>query len=431
MKRKYFLFRKEDLSLLSSSSSDTGKGLSVFGVNADAMSYITAIQGGVVMYFNNATPYEQSALTDGESFEKAEVTVNCEEGKEVDLIESIMKFLGSDNSDTIMRFDSVAQRSDIKEVKTSLSIGATIKSHPINRVTGETSFQSDNSFTPSSGNVINDIDFYTASNKPILDLEAENATYNASSPFELTAWANSGTGGSDYDVNAAGSVGTDIVNVSAGSATGLSKDSARFTLDSYTVLSNTLTVKDDYTMYVVYSPNVGVTAETHGVLYGSTSGNSMGLNVVNEDATKSSSQLSTFGVRHESSVATPAIARTDTTEFNTVSYTYPVLDSDNPDYQQCYVFVIRRDAYNNLFMYNYNGDVVAAIKENYDQKLSSLGTLPGDTTGNFVLDQIGSAGGNTQSSFKGRLARLGVIEKDIGDAQCRKLAEDLFNLYKF
>ena len=151
MKRKYFLFRKEDLSLLSSSSSDTGKGLSVFGISADMMSYITAIQGGVVLYFNNATPYEESALTDGESFEKTAVTINCDEGKEVDLIESIMKFLGTDNSDTIMRFDSVDQRSDIKEVRTSLSLGASVKSHPINRVTKEVSFQSDNGFTAATG----------------------------------------------------------------------------------------------------------------------------------------------------------------------------------------------------------------------------------------------------------------------------------------
>ena len=176
MKRKYFLFRKEDLSLLSSSSSDTGKGLSVFGVSADLMSYITAIKGGVVLYFNNATPYEENSLTNGESFEKTTVTVNCEEGKEVDLIESIMNFLGSENSPNIMRFDSVDQRSNMKEVKTSLSLGASVKSHPINRVTKEVSLQSDNSFTPSTGNVINDIDFYVATNKPILDIEGENAT---------------------------------------------------------------------------------------------------------------------------------------------------------------------------------------------------------------------------------------------------------------
>lgn len=429
MKRKYFLFRKEDLSLLSSSSSDTGKGLSVFGVSADLMSYITAIKGGVVLYFNNATPYEESSLTNGESFEKTTVTVNCEEGKEVDLIESIMNFLGSENSPNIMRFDSVDQRSNMKEVKTSLSLGASVKSHPINRVTKEVSLQSDNSFTPSTGNVINDIDFYVATNKPILDLEGENATYNASSPFEMTAWANSGTGGATYDVDAASAVGN-ITNAAAGSSTGLSKNSPQFNNSTYTVLTNTLSVKDDYTLYVVYSPVIGI-AETHGTLYGSTSGECVGLNIVNEDAVKAEMSASTFGVRHEGRVSTPATARTDSDEAGTVSYRYPVADSEDPDYQQCYVFVIRRDERNNLYMYNHKGDVVATIDERSDPRLSDLGTVVGDTTGLLTIDQIGSAGGNTTSSFKGRIARIGVIESDIGDERCRNLATQLFNLYQF
>jgi hypothetical protein len=121
------------------------------------MSYITAIQGGVVMYFNNATPFEDNQLTDGESFEKTKVVVNCEEGKEVALIESVMNFLSSESSPAIMRFDSVDQNSSLKEVRTSVSVGASIKNHPINRVTKEVSFQLDNGFTAATGNVINDI----------------------------------------------------------------------------------------------------------------------------------------------------------------------------------------------------------------------------------------------------------------------------------
>ena len=429
MKRKYFLFRKEDLSLLSSSSSDTGKGLSVFGVSADLMSYITAVKGGVVLYFNNATPYEENSLTSGESFEKTTVTVNCDEGKEVDLIESIMNFLGSDNSPNIMRFDSVDQRSNMKEVKTSLSLGASVKTHPINRVTKEVSLQQDGDFTVDTGNVVNDIDFVVSSNLPTLDLEGENATYNASAPFEMTAWANSGTGGATYDVDVASAVGN-ITNAAAGSSTGLSKNSPQFSSSTYTVLTNTLSVKDDYTLYVVYSPVIGI-AETHGTLYGSTSGECVGLNIVNEDAVKAEMSASTFGVRHEGRVSTPATARTDSDEAGTVDYRYPVVDSEDPNYQQCYVFVIRRDKFDNLYMYNHNGDVVATIDEKSDPKLSDFGTVVGDTTGLLAIDQIGSAGGNTSSSFKGRIARLGVIESDIGDDRCRNLATQLFNLYEF
>jgi len=430
VKRKYFLFRKEDLSLLSSSSSDTGKGLSVFGVSADLMSYITAIKGGVVLYFNNATPYEENSLTSGESFEKTTVTVNCDEGKEVDLIESIMNFLGSDNSPNIMRFDSVEQRSNMKEVKTSLSLGASVKSHPINRVTKKVSLQVDGGLTVDTSNVVNDIDFYSASSKPILDLEGENATYSASSPFEMTAWANSGTGGATYDVDAASAVGN-IFNAVAGSTSGLSKNSPTFSQSTYTVLSNTLSVKDDYTLYVVYSPAIG-SAEAHGTIYGSTSGECAGLNIVSDYTTKApETSSSTLGVRHEGRTSSPAIARTDSDDVGTVSYKYPILDRESPDYQQCYVFVIRRDKLNNLYMYNHRGDVVATIDKKSDPKLSDLGTVVGDTTGLLTIDQIGSAGGNTASSFKGWIARLGVIESDIGDDRCRNLATQLFNLYKF
>lgn len=427
MKRKYFLFRKEDLSLLSSSSSDTGKGLSVFGISADMMSYITAIQGGVVLYFNNATPYEESALTDGESFEKTAVTINCDEGKEVDLIESIMKFLGTDNSDTIMRFDSVDQRSDIKEVRTSLSLGASVKSHPINRVTREVSFQTDNSFTAATGNVVNDIDFLTADNKPILDLEAENATFNAGSPFELTAWTNSGTGGATYNVDAGSSVGT-ITATTASAGVGIGKDMVSLGVNSHAVLSNTLTVKSDYTVYVVYASTSGL----QGPLYGSTSGETTGPFRVDENTTKSVTTESTFGVRHEDKVSTPAFSRTDDTSSATEYYKFPNQDdSTDPDYQLCYSFVIRRDNKFNLFMYNHKGDIVAAIPAKTDPRFDEYGTLPGDTSGNLVIDQIGSSGANVTTSFKGNLARFGVIERDIGDEQCRKLAEDLFNLYKF
>ena len=429
MKRKYFLFRKEDLSLLSSSSSDTGQGLSVFGVSADLMSYITASKGGVTLYFNDATPYEENNLTNGESFEKTFVTVSCEEGKEVDLIESIMKFLGSESSPTVMRFDSIDQTSNVKEVKTSVEVGASLKTHPINRVTGDVSFQADNGFTADTSNVINDIDFFAESNKPILDLEGENATYDSGSPFDITAWANSGTGSTSFNVNASACVGT-ITNAAAGASTGLSKNSPNIGLDAYAVLTNTLTVKNDYTLYVVYSPNIGVT-DAHGSLYGSTSGESVGLNIISEDAVKSTHANSTIGLRHEDRTGLPAIAKTNTLDAGTVAYKYPVLDSSSSDYQQCYVFVIRRDKKNNIYVYNHNGDAVATLSQPAKLK-STLGTaFPGDTEGDLVINQIGSAGGNTTNSFKGRIARFGVIEKDVGDSVCRKLAKDLFNLYKF
>lgn len=431
MKRKYFLFRKEDLSLLSSSSSDDGEGLSVFGVSADSMSYITAIQGGVVMYFNNATPFEDNQLTDGESFEKTKVVVNCEEGKEVALIESVMNFLSSDSSPAIMRFDSVDQGSSLKEVRTSVSVGATIKSHPINRVTKEISFQLDNGFTAATGNVVNDINFFATENKPEIDYEFEEGTYNASSPFELTALANSGTLGSDYDIDIASSVGN-IIKTDAGSTYGLSKVSGGFGINTYLKLTNSYTASDDYTLYVVLN-FTSAAGNAFGPLYGSDSGETTGLSIIETRLpNKASKEINTIGVRHEDKLSTPAIAATDNTLDNTAYYRFPVTDSDDVDYRQVEVIVIRRNSDGDITAYNSSGQRIAFIKgTDKNEKGANLGTLPGDTNGSLVIDQIGSSGGNILTSFKGRIARFGVVGRDIGDEVTRNLAKQLFNLYKF
>jgi len=434
VKRKYFLFRKEDLSLLSSSSSDDGEGLSVFGVSADSMSYITAIQGGVVMYFNNATPFEDNQLTDGESFEKTKVVVNCEDGKEVDLIESVMNFLSSDSSPAIMRFDSVDQASSLKEVRTSVSVAAEIKSHPINRVTKEVSFQLDNGFTAATGNVVNDINFLSSDNKPEIDYEFEAGTYNGSSPFNLTAMTNAGTLGSTYDIDISSSVGGAYTKADSGSTYGLSKTSVFIGLNSFLKTANTYTASDDYTLYTVINVDA-----LYGLpvppLYGSDSGESLGLSVIDVTPTspiKTNSRVNTIGIRHEGKLSTPAIGETNNDSDNTTPYRFPVTDLNQDDYQKVYVLLIRRNSDGDITAYNALGQRITFIKgTDKTDKSSKLGTLPGDTNGDLVIDQIGSAGSNVTDSFKGRLARFGVINRDVGDEVARNLAKQLNTLYKF
>lgn len=441
MKRKYFLFRKEDLSLLSSSSSDTGQGLSVFGVSADLMSYVTAIKGGVTLYFNNATPYEESNLTNGESFEKTSVTVNCDEGKEVDLVESIMNFLSSDSSPSVLKFDAVTQASGIKEVRTSLNVEASLKTHPVNRITGDVSFQSDNSFTADTGNKVNDIDFLTPDNKPVLDFEFETGTYDSVSPFHLTALANSGTGGAVYDIDISDSIGVSdpddefVSKVEAGSDVGLSKTSASFFSTSSLELENTLTINGDYTLYIVFNVDEFVAV---GPTYGSIDGETIGFSV--SDYTAGSSAATSLpgliGLRHQGKKGFPATQFTNTTDVGTVGYKWPNTNPDSPLYQQCYVFVIRRDSSNNIYVYNHEGESVAIIEPpDLDPStyatLSDLGTLSGDTSGALVIDQIGGAGDMAKSTFAGNMARFGVISRDVGDSVSRNLAKQLNTLYKF
>ena len=58
------------------------------------------------------------------------------------------------------------------------------------------------------------------------------------------------------------------------------------------------------------------------------------------------------------------------------------------------------------------------------------------TDGNLLIEQIGSGGGIVATSapslsFRGQLARFGVIERDIGANASANLAKDLFELYNF
>ena len=78
---KFFLFRREEVNEGSVKSSDSGIGLSIFAIPVDKMAFMTAVKGSVDITFNDATLYEDTGLTSGESFEKTSVSVSCIEGK--------------------------------------------------------------------------------------------------------------------------------------------------------------------------------------------------------------------------------------------------------------------------------------------------------------------------------------------------------------
>ena len=116
--KKFFLFRRKEVSKASTFASDTGEGVDIFGVAADLLAFMTAEQGAVKMVFNDATPYEDNNLVDGDSMQKSSVTVSCEEGKEMDVIESIMTFIGRDGRTNIMKFDAVSNFSNPSDLLT-------------------------------------------------------------------------------------------------------------------------------------------------------------------------------------------------------------------------------------------------------------------------------------------------------------------------
>jgi len=109
-----------------------------------------------------------------------------------------------------------------------------------------------------------------------------------------------------------------------------------------------------------------------------------------------------------------------------------------------------------LYLYNFEGEVVAfvpafTIKSTSRPDLKEVGSkyielnknkqkgklttkvtegTGGRTDGNLLIQQLGSSGSNVTNSFAGTLGRFGIITRDIGEANCSKLAQDLYELYK-
>ena len=120
-----------------------------------------------------------------------------------------------------------------------------------------------------------------------------------------------------------------------------------------------------------------------------------------------------------------AFVNTNNTDFDTKQYQIPdpLLDSDNVNTasfegQQTYVFVLRRDKENNLYLHNHLGDTVGFIP-----KQEEVGNFR--TSGVLAINRIGG------DAFRNNIVRVGVIPSDIGVADASKLARDLFEKYKF
>jgi|DEB0MinimDraft_10_1074344.scaffolds.fasta_scaffold00127_14 hypothetical protein len=406
---KFIIFKLKDITASGASVSDDGTDIEVISVPVSSISHMTASLGEVNIYFNNVSIYEESNLTTGESFQKSFVTVACDEGKEVSLIERISTFSGLEKGNPYIMFDATASSS---YAEAQNEIKAFVKENPINRVTGNTSIVTDNGFTPSAANVVNDIDFGATANKPIVDLDCRDATYSLG---VLASWANAGTGGATYDVDVASSVGT-ISEYTGGSTNGFNVNTVAFNIDSYAVLSSALTIKDDYTIYVVFTSGISGSDGSTGSMYGSASGETVGFNATAEYVGRQPVSKNIFGVRHEGRVGLPASTP--------VSVDY---DEELPT-----VIVIRRDKSNNISAYNYTGELIASIKakvSDVNKSVLSVVAENEETAGVLNIVQIASAGADKINSFKGSLGRFGVISRDIGSVASKKLAKDLYDLY--
>jgi hypothetical protein len=411
--KKFFLFKREEPQEYHNSKSDTGEALSILAIPADSLSYMTAAKGSVDILFNNASPYEQSNLTDGESIEKTEVTVGCADGREAELMEAIMNFISRDSKQNIMRFDALEIANTFPENSGFTTINAKVRQNPVKRVDQSISTQTfigvDNTtgaLTPATTTIAG-INFLNADNLPVIDYNEvvlEGKGYSAAAT--ITHWDND-----DDAVPGTGNV-FDLHDTNTPkyreATTWISTPYADFNdsgTQNYFFLSvnastpETLTVRGDYTMYMVAGilPGDAVTTAYSSTTTTDCSGpfpsTSAGGEVFFDF--KNSTNENNFAFSTSSK-----FPGTYAGEYN----------SDN----SLFVFVIRRDSNNVVTVYGRKGGILATIPAN------------GSTDGELEINRIGGALGVS----KLKLARFGVINKDMGNDFCVGLGPTLYNRYK-
>ena len=431
MDRKFFFFRREPESETSASFSDTGVGLSTIAIPSENLTFITAGKKKVVFTFRDCNGFDESNLIEGESIPKANITVSCKEGEEAALIESVINFMSRSTPKNIMKFDVVNNESTFKEavVDSLADIVSVVPATPINTATKDLS-KGDS--THETAQTIDGI--YFNESKPVIDFNHVGlASYSHGDT--VTSWANAGTGSTTYD--AGSNLGTPKATTDAGETTLIEKSVAIGSSNSFR-LANSLTVSDDYTIYVALNTNGIASSGSYGIgaLYGDSAGESFGFGGrPQEDGALSSSNNTfqyvkdTFAVRHKGITGYPAFTSTSDASDGTKSANVPDADTSSINYNANNVFVIRRDVNFNLYLHDRTGDIIAKIPAKTSQLDPSLtSSSPGRTDGDLEIFSIAESNG-VSICAKVYLNRLGVITRDVGPNEAANLARQLFDLY--
>jgi hypothetical protein len=409
--KKFFLFKRKDVNLTSTTTSDNGEGLDILAVSVDHLAFMTASLGKVNIVFNDATIYEENNLLDGESFKKTSVTVACEAGGEASLIDSIMSFISNDTIKTsVMRFDAVEGKTNVRGAKTDSfnDIVSEIKELPTVRTTQDTSkntFIGGTSGTAfGTGNQVGDIDFGSG-NKPIIDYTEENLTESGGN---VTGWTNGGSGGSTYDISTI--VGTIPLDTATGrNNNGLRTQAADMGSSDNFTLPQSLITEGEFTVFAVVGRSLSdiESDPKMGMLIQGSAASGAGLTLGFVDAFENDAYMFKFA--------------DEKGEFVMLPTERPIIDSHLPreNRRTAYVFLIRRDRSNNIFVYDNEGSLVASADANVEDNNAR-------TDGDFVVKYLGTGIGE---KFQGNLARFGVIQKDIGTTAASKLARDLHEKY--
>ena len=239
--KKYFLFRKEEVSITSVTASDSGVGLSLLAVPTDSIAYISSELGRVKVVFNDVTVYQETNLRDGESLEKSSVFIPCEEGEEFELVESILQFISSETRTNVMKFDVVTGESTLSEAVLK-GLDPSVKRRPINMQSGRISTKAERD--AESSDLIGGIDFGV--NQPLVDYNHEGLSGFANNA-EVTSWANAGSGGTAYNI--ATNVGTPHCTDPGTSQRGLTTKAVQFNAGEHFIVP---TVSDRQRLHSVH-----------------------------------------------------------------------------------------------------------------------------------------------------------------------------------
>ena len=324
-----------------------------------------------------------------------------------------MNFISRDSKQNIMRFDALEIDNTFPENSGATTINAKVRQNAVKRVDQSISTQTFIGVDNTSGalapatTTIAGVNFLTIDNLPVVDFnEVVLGGHSYSSDATITDWDNDtgavpGTG-NIFDLHETGSPKY------RDATTWISTPYADFndsTTQNYFFISEnqstpeTLTVKEDYTMYMVvgilpgdavttaYSSNT--TTDCSGPFPSTSAGSEVFFDF------KSSTNENNFGFSTSSS--------------------FPGLYSEGYNSQNSlFVFVIRRDSNNVITVYGRKGEIMVTIP------------AKGSTDGQLEINRIGGALGLS----KLKLARFGVINKDMGSDFCVGLGPTLYNRYK-
>lgn len=416
--KKYFLFRKEEVNISSVTASDSGVGLSLLAVPTDSVAYISSELGRVKVVFNDVTMYQEANLRDGESIEKSSVFISCKEGDELDLVESILKFISSEKTvSNVMKFDVVTGKSTLSKAVVE-GLDPQVRRRPINMQSGRVSTKAERD--AESSDLIAGIDFGV--NQPLVDYNHEGLSGFANNA-EVTSWANAGSGGTAYNI--ATNVGTPHCTDPGTSQRGLTTKAVQFNAGEHFIVPR-VSIDSDYTLYMVIDHDYSGAAmqQQLRVAFGDAAGETLGPNgllPVEGDAKGVTSSYEGFNsnhfqTRHADQTTLPARSK--------ANVEYPrVTGGGDPGFASCHVLVIRRDSSSNVHYHAgyHSGDIIATTTP-----------IDGNTKGRLVIERLGTTGDLLVNHFsKASMARFGVISSDIGADGAALLAQDLFNYYNF